>query len=75
MPADQIIAVDDGSSDETPRILDEYKGRIEPIIQQNTGKPQALNKAFEQGLGGTFWIFRCSISMPVVVCLTLAIRN
>lgn len=57
LPADQIIVVDDGSSDETPRILDEYKGRIEPIIQQNTGKPQALNKAFEQARGQYLWIF------------------
>lgn len=53
----EIIVVNDGSTDQTKAILDEYEGRILAIHQENTGKPRAINRAFEQSQGEYIWIF------------------
>jgi cellulose synthase/poly-beta-1,6-N-acetylglucosamine synthase-like glycosyltransferase len=42
---DQIIVVNDGSTDDTLSVLDHYAGRIEIISKVNGGKATAINMA------------------------------
>lgn len=44
-PADEIIVVNDGSTDETEQVLQRYVDRIRYVHQSNAGKPAALNHA------------------------------
>lgn len=39
----ELVVVDDGSTDETPRILDRYRGRITALRQDNAGMGAARN--------------------------------
>ena len=53
-PSWELIAVDDGSTDRTGEILDEYAlrdGRIRVLHQENRKLPGALNRGFETALG------------------------
>lgn len=50
-PAVELIVVDDGSSDGTPALLDEYAGRLTAIRQQNQGGAAAANRGFEASSG------------------------
>src|SRR5580704_5255146 len=43
VPADEVLVLDDGSTDETPSILDEYKPRITILRQSNQGVAEARN--------------------------------
>ena len=51
----ELIIVDDGSTDETPRIIEEYAGRdprVKPVRNpQNLGLPGALNVGFARAGG------------------------
>lgn len=42
-PDKEIIAIDDGSKDDTLRIMSEYKDRVKVIHKENGGKASALN--------------------------------
>lgn len=42
-PDKEIIAIDDGSRDDTLRIMSEYKDRLKVIHKENGGKASALN--------------------------------
>lgn len=49
--ADDVIVVNDGSTDTTPEILKEYEGRIQIIsYKDNKGKGHALKKGFQKAL-------------------------
>lgn len=57
VPPDQVIVIDDGSTDGTDAILRGYGNRIEVIAQENGGKSRALNRAMPQVRGHYTWIF------------------
>lgn len=47
----EIICVDDGSTDGTGEILDEYAGRVKVVHQENAGVSAARNKALALATG------------------------
>lgn len=56
-PPDQIIVVNDGSTDMTGAILAEYQPQVEVLEQVNSGKPASLNRALRVARGSHVWIF------------------
>jgi len=50
-PADEVIVVDDGSTDNTKKILEAFQDRIQVISQSNQGAPVARNNGFRQSKG------------------------
>jgi glycosyltransferase involved in cell wall biosynthesis len=50
-PPDEVIVVDDGSTDDTPRILATYGNRIRVVRQENQGYPSAMNRAIREARG------------------------
>ncbi|MCH2547815.1 MAG: glycosyltransferase [Alphaproteobacteria bacterium] len=56
-PPLEIIVVDDGSTDNTPEILERYKDRVTILRKENGGKAAALNLAMPQANGEFIWVF------------------
>jgi glycosyltransferase involved in cell wall biosynthesis len=52
----EIIVVNDGSTDNTQKILEKYKDKIKIITQENKGAPAARNRGFRES-SGEFIIF------------------
>src|SRR5712664_4752807 len=50
-PAIEYQIIDDGSTDETPRILEEYSGRARIERHQNRGQTPTINKGWERATG------------------------
>lgn len=47
-PTIEVLVVDDGSTDETPRLLDGYAGRIRIVTQDNLGLAAARNTGLRE---------------------------
>jgi len=47
----EIIVVNDGSTDDTAKILEKYKDRVKIISQENRGAPSARNRGFRESIG------------------------
>jgi glycosyltransferase involved in cell wall biosynthesis len=54
---DQVIVVNDGSTDGTLSVLDAYSSRIEVVSKPNGGKAAAINTAMPLAGGDCVWIF------------------
>lgn len=53
-PRLEVIVVDDGSTDDTPKILSSYSDRIRVVRQPNAGSAAACNRGVEDAAGA--WI-------------------
>jgi len=63
----ELIVVDDGSTDETPQVLADYRRRLpfELIRQENRGLPAALNAGFPRAAGEYLtWTSSDNIMLP-----------
>ncbi|MEZ5999562.1 glycosyltransferase [Hyphomonas sp.] len=54
---DEIIVINDGSTDDTIERLEPYKNEIGILNQDNSGKSAALNKALGVAKGDLIWVF------------------
>lgn len=54
-PADEIVVVDDGSTDDSRFILEPFRQRVTVIIKENGGQASALNAGFEASSGDWVW--------------------
>jgi glycosyltransferase involved in cell wall biosynthesis len=50
-PADEVLVVDDGSTDDTHEVLQPYADRIRVVRQDNSGRSGARNRAIEEARG------------------------
>src|SRR5918997_5227800 len=50
-PFIEHIVIDDGSTDETPRVLEEYAGRVEWERHDNMGQTPTINKGWQRSRG------------------------
>src|ERR1700746_3967783 len=47
----QVIVVDDGSTDETPQVLEAYRDRVQAVRQENAGLVAAVNRGLAEVRG------------------------
>ena len=59
VPSDEIIAIDDGSSDGTPDVLRKFATRVRVIHQPNCGVARALNMAIAESTGDALAFLDC----------------
>jgi glycosyltransferase involved in cell wall biosynthesis len=50
-PADEVIVVDDGSTDDTPSELERFRGDVRVVRQPNGGYADAFNRCFHEASG------------------------
>jgi hypothetical protein len=56
-PVDEIIIVNDGSKDDTLKVLEAYGDRVTVVTQVNAGKATAMNNALGRTRADYIWIF------------------
>jgi glycosyltransferase involved in cell wall biosynthesis len=52
---DEIIAVDDGSTDDSMDVLNKYKSQIKVICKENGGQASAFNRGYAEATGDWIW--------------------
>lgn len=57
VPPYQVIVVNDGSSDDTERVIAPYLDRIAYIRKENSGKAASVNLALTKATGDYVWVF------------------
>ncbi|MEM7688751.1 MAG: glycosyltransferase family 2 protein [Pseudomonadota bacterium] len=55
-PEDELIVINDGSTDETSTVLAALDERFTILNQENAGKSTALNRAMDQATGEFIWV-------------------
>lgn len=53
----EVIVVNDGSTDRTAEVLDQFRGRVTGLEQENGGKCTAINHALGVASGEYVWVF------------------
>lgn len=53
--ADEVIVVDDGSTDESRAVLQEYGDRVRVLLKENGGQASAMNAGFAVCSGNWVW--------------------
>jgi glycosyltransferase involved in cell wall biosynthesis len=56
LPPHQVIVINDGSTDDTEKVLQPYSQRIHYLKKENEGKPSAVNAGLEHVTGDYVWI-------------------
>jgi Glycosyl transferase family 2 len=69
---DQIIVVDDGSTDDTEETLRAYGAKLKVLRQENAGKAAALNNAIAHSEGDYVWICDDDDIAEIDACAALA---
>lgn len=69
--ADEVIVVDDGSTDDTQEVLKPYLDRIRVMIQSNQGAPAARNNGFAQSSGSLVLFCDADVEMRPDMLLKL----
>lgn len=74
--ADEIIVIDDGSTDGTQTILDEYRDRIDVVRIENSGQAAAFNAGFARATGDVIFFLDCDdLLRPNAIEVVLAHWN
>jgi glycosyltransferase involved in cell wall biosynthesis len=67
-PRVEHIVMDGGSTDETPQILDRYRGRLQYFTGKDKGPSDAVHRGFEKATGEIFvWLNADDVFLPGAV--------